>query len=98
MRDGHELEAELREALAERDRLRNEVRRLKADLARQGVLRPESILESSAGFPLEVPQLSPDQKITLFRGLFRGREDVYAERWEGRNGQSGYMPASEKNW
>jgi len=32
-------------------------------------------------------------KLALFRGLFRGREDVYAYRWEGRDGRSGYAPA-----
>jgi len=31
-------------------------------------------------------------KITLFRSLFRGREDVFATRWEKGN-KSGYMPA-----
>jgi hypothetical protein len=46
--------------------------------------------------PIAIP--SPEAKISLFRGLFRGRQDVYAERWEGRNGRLGYMPASERNW
>ena len=37
---------------------------------------------------------SPDEKVKLFRSLFRGREDVYAARWEGRNGKAGsYSPA-----
>ena len=34
----------------------------------------------------------PAAKVALFRSLFRGREDVYALRWE-RNGRSGYAPA-----
>ena len=38
------------------------------------------------------------RKIALFRTLFRGREDVYAVRWEGRDGKSGYMPASLQDW
>ncbi|WP_459570135.1 TOTE conflict system archaeo-eukaryotic primase domain-containing protein [Cupriavidus sp. 8B] len=38
--------------------------------------------------------LSPTQKVRLFRGLFRGRTDVYAVRWENRTtGKSGYAPA-----
>ena len=39
---------------------------------------------------------SPAQtKITLFRSLFRGREDVYPRRFESlRTGKSGYAPAS----
>ena len=29
------------------------------------------------------------KKINLFRNLFKGREDVYAVRWENQNGKSG---------
>ena len=32
------------------------------------------------------------KRIALFRGLFRGREDVYARRWESTDGRSGYVP------
>jgi hypothetical protein len=39
-----------------------------------------------------------DKKIALFRSLFRGREDVYAVRWEGKNGRSGYSPAGIMDW
>ena len=35
--------------------------------------------------------------INLFLSLFKGREDVYARRWE-RDGKSGYMPAYDINW
>jgi hypothetical protein len=34
-----------------------------------------------------------DKKIALFMELFRGREDVYAKRWESKKtGKSGYQP------
>ena len=33
----------------------------------------------------------------MFRRLFRGREDVYAVRWE-RSGKSGYSPACVMDW
>jgi superfamily II DNA or RNA helicase len=36
---------------------------------------------------------TPSAKIALFRNLFRGREDVYAYRWENRAGKSGYSPS-----
>ena len=36
--------------------------------------------------------------MALFRSLFRGRDDVYAVRWEGRNGKAGYSPACRKVW
>jgi len=38
------------------------------------------------------------QRIALFRNLFRGREDVYARRWENADGRHGYMPAVVKDW
>lgn len=35
--------------------------------------------------------------INLYRSFFRGREDVYAVRWE-REGRGGYMPAYKVDW
>jgi superfamily II DNA or RNA helicase/very-short-patch-repair endonuclease len=41
----------------------------------------------------------PEAKIALFRSLFRGREDVYARRFENvRTGKSGYSPACGNEW
>ena len=44
------------------------------------------------------PQFTPEDKIALFRGYFRGREDVYAKRWENRAGRSGYSPDCKHEW
>lgn len=42
----------------------------------------------------ETSTLSSTAKITLFRSLFRGREDVYPKLWISKNGdRKGYMPA-----
>ena len=42
---------------------------------------------------------TPQAKIALFRSLFRGREDVYARRFESRKtGKSGYAPACSNEW
>src|ERR1700716_3426022 len=42
---------------------------------------------------------SSDEKIALFRSLFRGREDVYPRRFESRKtGNSGYAPACANEW
>jgi hypothetical protein len=39
------------------------------------------------------------QKVALFRRLFRGRDDIYALRWESRtSGRSGYAPACANEW
>jgi hypothetical protein len=47
-----------------------------------------------------VQQLSSsEEKIALFRSLFRGREDVYPRRFESRKtGKSGYAPACANEW
>jgi len=39
-------------------------------------------------------QLSKEERIALFTSLFRGRSDVFAQRWDKRDGSfSGYFPA-----
>ena len=49
---------------------------------------------------LSLSRLSPTaDKIARFRSLFRGREDVYARRFESsRSGKSGYSPACGNEW
>lgn len=48
----------------------------------------------------KVTDQSPaEEKIALFRSLFRGREDVYPRRFESRKtGKSGYLPACRNEW
>jgi len=54
-------------------------------------------MDSSAGLVNQTS--SPQAKITLFRSLFRGREDVYPRRFESRKtGKSGYAPACANEW
>ena len=43
-------------------------------------------------------QSSPEEKIRLFRAMFCGREDVFAERWESKAGKTGYQPACANQW
>ena len=54
-------------------------------------------MDLSAG---SVDRFSPSQaKIKLFRSLFRGRDDIYACRFESRKtGKSGYAPACANEW
>jgi len=43
--------------------------------------------------------LTTQEKIKIFRNLFRGRTDVYPIRWESRtSGKSGYSPACANEW
>ena len=44
-------------------------------------------------------RFSTDQKVALFRRLFRGRTDVYPIRWESKtSAKSGYSPACANEW
>lgn len=44
-------------------------------------------------------RLSTDEKVALFRRLFRGRTDIYAIRWESKTtGKAGYSPACANEW
>ncbi|HLD21674.1 MAG TPA: DEAD/DEAH box helicase family protein [Patescibacteria group bacterium] len=43
--------------------------------------------------------LTPEEKIQLFFSLFKGRDDVFAKRWEKADGtRSGYSPVCENEW
>ena len=38
-----------------------------------------------------------EEKLKIFNSLFRGRNDIYAYRWEGSDGKAGYAPARSKD-
>ena len=40
----------------------------------------------------------PGHKVALYRSLFRGREDIYPQRFESRAGRTGYAPACANEW
>ena len=55
----------------------------------------QSIIKDSSSFP----HLSNNEKIQLFRNLFKGREDVYARLWVSKKtGKSGYSPVCKNEW
>ena len=41
---------------------------------------------------------TPKQKIAIFRGFFRGRTDIFATRWQNKQGRSGYSVACNNEW
>lgn len=47
----------------------------------------------------QVLQLSLQEKVELFRGLFKGREDIFARRWFSKtSGKAGYQPVCTREW
>lgn len=109
----NELLEKCRVLLAENTALREENETLKLRLGMADPMRtdppqyPENHLPLT--FPLhELPvenrplsisvQPDPAEKIRLFMSLFRGREDVYAKRWQNREGIAGYAPVCRNEW
>jgi len=42
---------------------------------------------------------SPEEKIALFRDIFRGRDDVYPRLWTNKKtGKAGYSPVCNNEW
>lgn len=70
------------------------------DIERNHLLSRLRVLESKHQQQRGLLQkFSPQEKIHIFRQLFRGREDVFAKRWENRkNGRSGYSPECSNEW
>ncbi len=85
-----EIEA-ARQKLAELDRLR--------ELAAARLTELEDLRSPRATAGAQSNGWSPASKVRVFRDLFRGREDVFAVRWEnlGR-GRSGYSPRCANEW
>ena len=74
-------------------RLRAENARLRALLVQHGI--PADEPKTMPPKPL----LSLEEKVELFRSLFRGREDVFARRWNSHStGKSGYQPVCVREW
>ena len=49
--------------------------------------------------PYAMQTLSLQEKVGLFRSLFRGREDVFARRWFSKaTGKAGYQPVCQNEW
>ncbi|MGE8152039.1 TOTE conflict system archaeo-eukaryotic primase domain-containing protein [Pseudomonas vancouverensis] len=53
---------------------------------------PISVIE------LPAQHLGTEAKLKLFQRLFRGRTDVYPQRWESKAGKAGYSPACANEW
>ena len=91
--------------MREIEHLRDENARLRDLLRAHGIPLPvttqdaDSTAELKASSTPVVTKGSPiAEKAALFLSLFQGRRDVYARRWEGKNGRAGYSPACRNEW
>jgi hypothetical protein len=82
------IESRLQDLALEKERITIELESLKLELAKCTNLPPAINAISS-----------PLDKISLFRSLFRGREDVYPKLWMSKKtGAKGYTPVCENEW
>src|SRR4030043_406441 len=106
MKDHEDLQLKLQKALKECASLKEENERLKRLLGLSSEDR--TLIAKPVISDQSIPYLIGDTaitnnssvgaKVTLFRSLFRGREDVYPVRWEGKYGSSGYSPSCANEW
>lgn len=86
-------------------KLEKENSRLKALLSKHGISYEESkqepmpVVAKSENKDSAMQRLSLQEKVKLFRALFKGREDVFAKRWYSDvTKKSGYQPVCEREW
>ena len=85
-----ELLAAYNKLLMENELLHKEIDRLQSLLSSNG---------ASSTLPAMKQHLSLEEKVDVFRNLFKGREDVFARRWYSRtSGKSGYQPVCRNEW
>lgn len=91
-------EARLTELDNEKNKIAEVLVNLRDELA--SLSQNEVIKEPPLPFGSSLTKDSPpEEKIRLFRSLFRGREDVYPRYWQSKKtGKKGYSPACRNEW
>lgn len=105
MMDFKTLFQEHQALLAENKALKEENEALRVRL---GMTDPLESRSSPEGVRQHAAQAGPScqlkavtdsmEKIRLFMSLFKGRDDLYAKRWESMDGKSGYAPVCLNEW
>lgn len=108
--DEQSFEGELAEAKSELAELRAEITRLRgllglddrAPVGPRTAWKPTLFTSAESMVPVVVAvdrASSAAAKIALFRSLFVGRDDVYAQRWDNeRSGKGGWGPVVRGGW
>ena len=92
-------------AAPDKEELKRELARIESQMASLAELKQQYLARLSVTTITELPantttdtRMTPEDKLSIFRSYFRGREDIYARRWENRSGRSGYSPACGHEW
>jgi hypothetical protein len=90
------LEKRLAELDAEREGLLASLEQLQLRYKAESKLpSPSQIFNPSSA----ATSFSNAEKVALFRSLFRGRDDIFPQRWENsKSGKAGYSPACHNEW
>lgn len=95
MKSYEELLVLFNKILEENKKLKSENAELKRQL---GIAEPP-ITTPTLSEAAVTKHSSPQEKITLFRSLFHGRDDVFARRWYSeKSKKSGYQPVCGNEW
>ena len=86
-------------------KLEEENSRLKTLLSKHGISyeereqEPTPVVSKSENKDSAMQRLSLQEKVKLFRTLFKSREDVFAQRWYcDVLKKSGYQPVCDREW
>lgn len=86
------------EWLIERQQLLERIKELEAENAELRKRLGEDVTPTEKK-PTTMQNLSLQEKVDLFRSLFKGREDVFARRWYSKtSGKAGYQPVCQNEW
>ena len=93
------------ELLAENLRLRERIRELEQENARLKGYGSSLLCEpeppqygSKPSRPILDKDAEIQRRLDIFRSLFRGREDVFAQRFVSKTGKAGYQPVCKNRW
>ena len=86
------------EWLIERQQLLERIKELEAENTELRKRLGEDVTPTEKK-PTAMQNLSFQEKVDLFRSLFKGREDVFARRWYSKtSGKAGYQPVCQNEW
>jgi len=75
-----------------------DARLIELEQEKQQLIALKEELQKPKSIPSIPDSFSPEQKIAIFRSLFRGRTDIFANHWQNQQGRSGYSVACNNEW